>query len=376
MEENNLAVRRELWKSTRQVVVKAGTRLLTDRQAIARLVSGIALLRETGKRVLLVTSGAVGMGMRALELGKRPKELARVQALAAIGQCQLMAIYDEECRKRGFKTAQLLLTAADLRNRERYLNVMNCVNAIWDSGVLPIVNENDSVSVSELKFGDNDTLAGMLASITDSRLTLILTTEQGLREREQDGTLGKRISVVEELSEPLLSLAGGTDNLELSIGGMRSKLHAAEIVTSAGDYLWIADGREDGIFEKILAGEDVGTVFLPRARRIPGRKRWIRFFSRVSGSLLIDEGAAKALLEEGRSLLPSGLRFVSGVFKRGDTVEISGPDGIPFARGLVNFDAADCLRICGLGSAQVHAILGQNVDEEVIHRDNLSLNIP
>ena len=276
MDENNLAVRRELLKSARQVVVKAGTRLLTSQEAIAELVSGIDVLRRAGKRVLLVTSGAVGMGMRALELKRRPKELAQVQALAAIGQSRLMAIYDAECRKRGFKTAQLLLTAADLRNRERYLNVMNCVNAIWDAGVLPIVNENDSVSVSELKFGDNDTLAGMLASITDSRL-------------------GKRISVVKELSESVRAMAGGTDNSEFSIGGMSSKLHAAEIVTAAGEYLWIADGREKGALEKVLAGEDIGTVFLPRARRIPGRKRWISFFSRVSGSLLVDEGAAKAV---------------------------------------------------------------------------------
>ena len=375
MDNNNLSVRRELLKNARQVVVKAGTRLLTGQEAIAELVSGIDALRKSGKRVLLVTSGAVGMGMRALELKKRPKELAQVQALAAIGQCRLMAIYEEECRKRGFRTAQLLLTAADLRNRERYLNVMNCVNALWDSGVLPIVNENDSVSVAELKFGDNDTLAGMLASITDSQLTVILTTEQGLRERNEDGTLGERISVVKELSSSIRDMAGGTDNSEFSIGGMSSKLHAAEIVTAAGEHLWIADGREKGMLEQILAGEDVGTVFLPRARRIPGRKRWISFFSRISGTLLIDAGAEKAVREHGRSLLPSGVKFVSGVFKRGDTVEISGPDGVPFARGLVNFDAADCLRICGHGSAEIHSVLGPNVDEEVIHRDNLTLNI-
>lgn len=376
MDENNLAIRRELLKSARQVVVKAGTRLLTSQEAIAELVSGIDLLRRDGRRVLLVTSGAVGMGMRALNLAKRPKELAQVQALAAIGQSRLMAIYEEECRKRGFLTAQLLLTASDLRNRERYLNVMNCIGALWDAGVLPIVNENDSVSVSELKFGDNDTLAGMLASLTDSRLTVILTTEQGLRRRNGDGTLGERISVVKEVSESVRAMAGGTDNSEFSIGGMSSKIHAAELVTASGEYLWIADGREPGALGRILAGEDIGTVFLPRARRIPGRKRWIRFFSRVSGSLLVDAGAAKAVREQGRSLLPSGVKFVSGEFKRGDTVEIAGPDGVPFARGLVNFDAAECLRICGKSSACVHSILGPNVDEELIHRDNLTLNLP
>ncbi len=372
MENANLAVRQELLRSARQVIVKAGTRLLASQEAIAELVGGIAVLRERGCRVLLVTSGAVGMGMRALGLTRRPKELARVQALAAIGQCRLMAIYEEECRKRNFKTAQLLLTAADLRNRERYLNVMNCINALWESDVLPIVNENDSVSVDELKFGDNDTLAGMLASLTGSQLTVILTTEQGLRARV-NGELGDRISVVEELDEAVHAMAGGTDNSEFSVGGMSSKLRAAELVTAAGEYLWIADGRVPGILSSILNGEDVGTVFLPRARRISGRKRWITFFSKVSGSLLVDAGAAQAVREQGKSLLPSGVRFVSGDFKRGDTVEIAGPDGVPFARGLVNFSSTDCLKLCGSHSAELHAVLGPNVDEELIHRDNLTL---
>lgn len=300
------------------------------------------------------------------------RRLRLVQALAAIGQSRLMSIYDEECGRRNFKTAQLLLTADDLRSRKRYLNVMNCINALWENGVLPIVNENDPVSVDELKFGDNDTLAGMLASLTDSQLTIILTTEQGLRERV-DGVLGDRISVVESLDETVKAMAGDTDNSEFSIGGMSSKLRAAEIVTAAGEYLWIADGRVKGILNSIMNGEDVGTVFLPRRHRLTGRKRWITFFSRISGVLLVDAGAARAVKEQGKSLLPSGVKFVSGVFKRGDAVEISGPDGVPFARGLVNFEASDCLKICGRHSDEIHAILGPNVDDELIHRDNLTL---
>lgn len=373
MKIDSLAVRGDLIKSARQIIVKAGTRLLTNRESIAALVEGIADLRKEGHRVLLVTSGAVGMGMKALELKKRPKELAQVQALAAIGQSRLMSIYEEECRQRGFHPAQLLLTAADLRNRERYLNVMNCINALWEQNVLPVVNENDSVSVDELKFGDNDTLAGMLASLTGSQLTVILTTEQGLRDRQEDGSLGERISVVEELDETIRGMAGGTDNSEFSIGGMSSKLRAAEIVTAAGEYLWIADGRVPGILGAIARGEDVGTIFMPRARRLSGRKRWITFFSRISGALMVDAGAVHAVREQGKSLLPSGVRFVSGEFKRGDTVEISGPDGVPFARGLVNFSAGDCLKLCGRNSEAVHAALGANVDEELVHRDNLTL---
>lgn len=373
MEYDNLAVRRELWTHAHQVIVKAGTRLLTSQQAIAELVSGIAALRAHGCRVLLVSSGAVGMGMKALQLKRRPKELARVQALAAVGQSRLMAIYDEECRARGFGIAQLLLTAADLRSRERYLNVMNCINALWEAGVLPIVNENDPVSVDELKFGDNDTLAGLLASLTGARLTVILTTEQGLRTRNPDGTLGERISVVPALNDAIRGMAGDTDNSEFSIGGMSSKLRAAEIVTAAGEYLWIADGRVPGALESMLRGEDVGTVFLPRRRRLSGRKRWITFFSKASGMLMVDEGAKRALVTQGRSLLPSGVRFVSGVFHRGDTVEISGPDGKPFARGLVNFNAEECLRICGRHTDEIQSVLGPNVDEELVHRDNLTL---
>ncbi len=373
MKNENLAVRHELLRHARQVIVKAGTRLLTSQEAIAELVAGIAAVRARGCRVLLVTSGAVGMGMRTLGLTRRPKELAQVQALAAIGQSRLMSIYEEECHARGFKTAQLLLTAADLRNRERYLNVMNCINALWESDVLPIVNENDSVSVDELKFGDNDTLAGMLASLTGSQLTVILTTEQGLRSRNEDGTLGERLSVVPALNDAIRGMAGGTDNSEFSIGGMSSKLRAADIVTAAGEYLWIADGRVKGMLESVMNGEDVGTVFLPRRRRLSGRKRWITFFSKVSGALMVDAGAKNAVEKQGRSLLPSGVRFVSGSFRRGDTVEISGADGVPFARGLVNFDAADCLRICGAHTDEIHAVLGPNVDDELVHRDNLTL---
>ncbi len=369
MSNENIEIRQRIIASSRQVIVKAGTRLLTSREAIGTLVKSIDLLRRHDKRVLLVTSGAVGMGMKALNLDRRPKELAQVQALAAIGQCRLMAIYEEECRKYDIRTAQLLLTAADLRSRERYLNVMNCINALWDNNVLPIVNENDSVSVAELKFGDNDSLAGMLGALTNSELTIILTTEQGLRKSE-NGELKERISVVGELGKEHLDMALGTDNAELSVGGMSSKLKAASIVTRAGEYLWIADGRRANIMESILNGEDVGTVFLPRKHKIPHRKRWISFFSKISGTITVDDGAAKAIRDNGKSLLPSGIKALDGSFKRGDTVEIADLNGIAFARGLTNFDRNDCENIKGMHSDQVFAKLG-DVDNVVVHRDNL-----
>ncbi|MBO5990996.1 MAG: glutamate 5-kinase [Lentisphaeria bacterium] len=365
--------RRNAIENSRQIIVKAGTRLLIDRKSISNLVSGVAALRKSGRQVLLVTSGAVGMGMEVLGLDRRPKQLARKQALAAVGQSELMAIYSEECRKHGFACAQLLLTAGDLRQRSRYLNVMNCVNALWAENVLPIVNENDPVSVDELKFGDNDTLAGLLGSLTGAGLTILLTTVDGLRDRNADGSLGERIPEVAKLSDAVYKLAGGTDDANFSIGGMESKLRAANIVTSAGEYLWIADGRDSNVLQNILDAKDIGTLFLPSQNRLSGHKRFLTFFSKVSGKITVDAGAAEAVRKNGKSLLPSGVTAVSGDFKRGDTVEISGPDGVPFARGLINYPAADASRIMGLQSAEVTSLLGTSSESELIHRDHLTL---
>ncbi len=370
---DQITLRRKALVSAKQIIVKAGTRLLIDRESIAKLVSGIAKLRESGHRVLLVSSGAVGMGMELAGVSRRPAELAEKQALAALGQTKLMSIYSEEAAKHGFQVAQLLLTAADLRNRSRYLNVMNCITALWEKNILPIANENDSVSVDELKFGDNDTLAGMLTSVTGADLTILLTTVNGLKDRNPDGSLGERIPVVEKITEKIKSLAGGTDDNNFSIGGMESKLRAAEIATAAGAYLWIADGRETDTIDQILAGADTGTLFLPRLHRVSGRKRWVGFFSKVSGTLTIDDGAACALLQKGKSLLPSGVISVAGNFRRGDTVEIITRQNQPVARGLVNFDAVQLLSICRKHSDEVIEILGRNVETEAVHRDNLVL---
>ncbi len=371
--ETDAGIRRRIVSGCSRVVVKAGTRLLADREAVGRLVEGISAIREGGRKVLLVSSGAVGMGMRELRLKSRPRELDKVQALAAVGQSRLMAIYDDECSRHGFASAQLLLTRGDLGNRRRYLNVMNCINALWECGALPVVNENDPVSTDELKFGDNDTLAGSLASLTDAELTVILTTESGLRRRNDDGKLAERISVVRNLTPALRKMAGGTDDSSMSIGGMESKLRAADIINAGGGALWIADGREPGILEQIFSGADVGTLFLPRKGKMPGRKRWLRFFARVSGTLVVDAGAADAIISGGRSLLASGLCGISGGFKRGDTVEIAGPDGIPFARGMVNFSADECLLVRGCRTEKLHNVLGADADDEVVHRNNLTL---
>lgn len=363
--------RRQVLQHCHRVVVKAGTRLLTDPELIPQLISGIHVLREKGYKVLLVSSGAVGTGMKQLQMKKRPRKLSQVQALAAIGQCHLMAMYDEVCRKFGFNSAQLLLTANDVRERERHLNIMNCIEALWDCGTLPIINENDSVSISELKFGDNDILSAMLATMTRAELTVILTTEQGLRARNADGSLGERISVVNKITDSLKESAQGTDNKDFSIGGMISKLRAAEMVTGAGEHLWIADGRIPDILQKIADGKDVGTLFVPARKQMVSRKRWIRFFARCSGRLVVDDGAVEALRAKGRSLLPSGVKAVEGTFKRGDTLEIVNGEGAVIARGLTNFDSGDCAKLIGCQSKDIARILRRDADEEIIHRDNL-----
>ncbi|MFA7231311.1 MAG: glutamate 5-kinase [Victivallaceae bacterium] len=372
MENKNISARKRVISDCRQIIVKVGTRLLTDQERIPKLIAGIAAIRAKGCRVLLVSSGAVGIGMQQLGLSKRPSKLSQVQALAALGQNKLMAIYDQACRAHGFKSAQLLLTANDLRARERHLNVLNCINALWSHDILPIVNENDSVSVDELKFGDNDILSAMVATMTRSQLTIILTTEQGLREKV-DGVLGDRVSLVEKIDDKMRASAEGTDNREFSIGGMISKLRAAQLVTTAGEYLWIADGRKDDILQRVMDGEDVGTLFVPQKNQMQSRKRWIKFFSKAAGTLTIDSGAVVALRDKGRSLLPSGVVGINGKFRRGDTVEIVDEAGVVIGKGLCNFNSEDCEQIVGLQSSEIPQILKRDADEEIIHRNNLTI---
>ncbi len=373
MSDEYSALRREAVEAGRQIVVKAGTRLLTDPVRMKNLISGIAGLRRRGHRVLLVSSGAVGTGMSIMNIARRPREVAKVQALAAIGQSKLMAIYDAECRKFGFSAAQLLLTQADFRSRQRYLHLSNCIRELGEMNVLPVINENDSVSVSEIKFGDNDTLAASLATMTGSGLTVILTTESGLRERNPDGSLGARMPVVARLKPEMYAMARGTDNSDMSIGGMASKLKAAGVVTAAGGYLWIADGREENILEKIADGADVGTLFLPGRGRLRAKKCWIKFFAKVNGTVFVDDGAAEAVVSRGKSLLPSGMIRAEGRFRRGDTVEIRTVGGRVIGRGLSNYGSGECELICGLKGCEAASVLGADCDEEVIHRDNLVL---
>ena len=335
------------------------------------LVAQIASIRTGNRQVMLVSSGAVGLGMRTLGLQRRPKQLSMIQALAATGQSKLMAEYEKASAVHGFHVAQLLLTAEDLRDRSHHLNIVNCIGELWNSGILPIINENDSVSVAELKFGDNDMLAALLASMTRADLTILLTTVDGLH-TTSGGKLDKRISVVQKIESGMMQMAAGTDDSSLSTGGMASKLKAAQVVTAAGGHIWIADGRDPRVLERIFNAEDVGTLFLPQARQLESRKRWIGFFSKPKGSIYVDKGAAAAILERGKSLLPSGITRVKGEFGRGDTIEICNNESAPFARGLANYGSAEIKVIAGKKTSDMQHFLESPVtDDEVVHRNNM-----
>ncbi len=371
-ENENCELRKKLLKNCHRVVVKAGTRLLTDPKLLPRIVMQIKELRDSGKQVILVSSGAVGTGMKSLGLTRRPRKLSQVQALAALGQVKLMSMYESECEKLGFRAAQILLTAEDLRSRERHLNSLNCIETLLADNVLPVINENDPVSVDELKFGDNDILASLLASMTRADLTIILTTVDGLKKPNEDGTLGDRISVVRGITDTQRDMAKGTDDGNMSIGGMASKLKAADTLNSAGETLWLASGKETDILERIFRGEDVGTVFLPSsARKMESRKRWLSSFSRPSGKLVIDEGAVNALKKHGSSLLASGIFAVNGEFDRGDVLEIVSGNNVLIGKGLTNFSSAECRMLMGHKSSENHAILHYDADDEIIHRNNM-----
>jgi glutamate 5-kinase len=355
---------------TKRIVVKVGTRLLRGEDArIPALIDQIAVLREHFE-VILVSSGAIAAGMDDLALRKRPRDLPRLQALAAVGQSTLMSRYTTACEARGFHAAQILLSRDDLRDRRRHLNMCNCLYALLARGILPVINENDTVSIDEIRFGDNDILAAMVATMIRADLTVLLTTVDGLQGRDGN-RLTERLPVVTEVTDELRGLAGDTDDSQTSQGGMAAKLRAAELCMAAGEYLWICDGRDFSVLDDVVCARDVGTLFVPAANRLAKSKRWVAFFSEPAGSVTIDDGAVRALSELGKSLLARGVTAVSGIFEPGDTVSICTPAGSAIGMGISNYSAHDLARIKGEHTAAFLDILGEHVYDEVIHRDNL-----
>lgn len=345
-----------------RLVVKVGTGVLTDRrkqpdpEQLKQLVAQLAGLRRAGREVVFVTSGAVGAGMGALGYEKRPSDLAELQACAAVGQSRLMAIYEQLFAQHGLHVAQVLLTHDDLEHHERHLNARNTLVTLLARGVVPIINENDAVSFTEIKFGDNDTLSALVASLLPADLLVILTTVDGVIENFGKAN-PQTLATIEKIDSALEKLAGGTDSAT-AVGGMRSKIQAAKIVVRSGIPLVIASGRKKDVLARVLAGETEGTLFVPQPHKLRGRKRWIAFFHHPKGVLFVDEGAKVALREKGKSLLPPGISRCEGGFAAGDVVRVCDGNGTEFARGIVDF-----------GAAEVRAKKLQRV--EVIHRDNL-----
>jgi glutamate 5-kinase len=345
-----------------RIVVKVGTGVLTDSRRqpdlaqMEHLVEQIAKQRQANREIVLVTSGAVGAGMGVLGYTKRPADLPELQACAAVGQSRLMAGYDKLFAAFGLPVAQVLLTHDDLEHHERHLNARNTLVTLLGRGIVPIINENDAVSTTELKFGDNDMLSALVASLLPADLLVILTTVEGLLE-DFGGENQKIISTVQRIDNMVEKLGGGTRSAT-AVGGMASKIQAAKIVVRSGIPAVIAPGRKKGTLARVLAGEEEGTLFVPKPTRLRGRKRWIAFFHRPKGALFVDEGARKALREGGKSLLPPGVARCEGDFAAGEVVRICDLEGTEFARGIAGFNASE------INARQLKRV-------EVVHRDNL-----
>lgn len=373
-------VRDEVVHSSPSWVVKVGTSVLTgpdgtlDHDRIRHLADELCAVSDTGRKVALVSSGAVGAGMGRLGLARRPSELPVLQAAAAVGQAYLIRAYDDQFRRHGRHAAQLLLTHEDFDDRARYLNMRNTLRALFDCRAVPVINENDTISVDEIRLGDNDRLAAMVTNLVQAPLLVILSVAPGLCRNDPgaDGAWGEVIPLVPDLDQATLDLAG-TSRSTLGTGGMKTKLEAARAVTSAGGSVIIAPGREEGVLTRILRGERIGTLFLARGQTQGARRRWIGLTARPRGQLVVDAGARHAIEEKGKSLLPIGVVEVTGSFARGDVVAVRSADGCEFARGLCNYGYQDAGRIRGLRTEELRAVLGETSDEEMIHRDHLVL---
>ena len=364
-------------RRVRRVVVKVGSSLLStasglDRDRIRTLAAEIEELAGEEREFVVVTSGAVAAGMARLGLRDRPKTIPQKQAAAAVGQIDLMAFYEEVFAASGRHVAQMLLTRDDLTNRKRYLNAKHTLMALLEARVLPIVNENDTVVVEEIKLGDNDNLSADLAALAEADLLVILSDVDGLHTADPRRDANARIvPLVESGDTEAIRFAGGSAG-RLGTGGMATKIEAARKAAAAGIPTVIASGRGEGVLRRVLdASSEIGTLVLPATDRMAQRKHWIAFTLRPQGTLTLDEGAVSALREKKRSLLPSGLRGVDGSFGVGDCVRCVAGDGAEIARGLVNYSAAELRKIQGRHSRDIDSVLGYKITDEVIHRDDL-----
>ena len=371
---------REALRRARRWVVKVGSSLLTadgrglDRELMGAWAAQIAALRAEGREVVLVSSGAVAEGLQRLGWRERPHALHELQAAAAVGQMGLIQAYEAAFQRHGLRTAQVLLTHEDLAHRARYLNARSTLRVLLGLGVVPVINENDTVAVEEIRFGDNDTLAGLVANLLEAEVLVLLTDQEGMYDKDPRRDPTARLVREAEAGDPALrAMAEGGGVGRLGRGGMVTKVRAAELAARSGAATVIASGREQAILLRLAAGEARGTFLRPARPPLAARKRWLAGQLRVRGRLHLDEGAVRALREQARSLLPVGVRAVEGAFGRGDLVACVAPDGREVAKGLVNYAADEARRIAGQPSSRIEAILGYVDEPELIHRDNLVL---
>lgn len=365
-------VRQNVIAKARRIVVKVGTHTICgadgglNRRAVLDLAGQVSSAMRRGVSVTLVASGAIGAGRSELGLRARPTTLPKLQAAAAVGQGQLMREFHDVFGRAGVRVAQVLLTRDDFEDRTRYLNIRNTLRALEEFGALPIINENDTVAVDEIRYGDNDMIAALVTNMLQADLLVFLTTVEGLI---RDGQV---LDVVHEVNDEVLALAG-EGRSRLGSGGMGCKLTAAGVVMRAGEAVVIASSQQKNVLERLLAGEKIGTVFVPARRKMSSRRRWIAQASRPAGKVLVDDGAAAALREKGKSLLPSGVRAVFGEFQKGATVSVIDSSGRQIARGLTNYSSGQLDRIKGLKTSQIAEALGDKPYDEVVHRNNMTL---
>jgi glutamate 5-kinase len=368
--------RRQPFESARRVVVKVGSNVLTARDglnlaAMRGIARQICALMDSGREVILVSSGAMASGLKKIGLERRPDELPRRQAVAAVGQAGLIMEYEKVFERHGRKVAQILLTSEDLTSRKRYLNARNTLNTLLEWRIVPIINENDTVSVEEIKLGDNDHLAAMITLLMNADMLVLLSDIDGLFTKDPRAHADAELIPVVTVITRSFEKAAGSIPGPLGTGGMMSKLNAARKVNSAGVPMVIAKGDKPEILTRLFDGEAHGTYFVPRSEKLTRRKCWIAFSLKPRGCLVIDAGAFTALTRNGKSLLPSGILEVRGDFAVGAAVEFQGPEGETIGTGLVNYAAADIRKIMGLKTQHIQQVLGHKPYDEVVHRDNL-----
>jgi glutamate 5-kinase len=370
---------RDSIRQAQRIVIKVGTRVATEADnafssgVIGSLVRQISALMDppSSRSFIIVSSGAIALGLNRLGMETRPRELDLLQAAAAVGQSRLMHAYEHEFEAVKRETAQILLTSEDIRGRTRYLNIRNTIFTLWSFGAVPIVNENDTVSFDEIRFGDNDIISAHIANMLDADLLVMLTDTDGVFDMNPKVHAEARVlRTVEKVTEAVLAGAEGKGS-SFSSGGMESKIRAADIATRGGVGVVIARG--EGLdLPGILEGREIGTWFIPKAHRMKGRKKWMAFNPRTEGAIVVDRGAERALLKQGRSLLPAGVTEIRGAFALGSVVSILNEDGSEVARGLSNFSSDDLQKIRGMNTKKIPEILGAEAYfDEVVHRDNL-----